>query len=398
MPEKFTLSTLAYKNIKRKPLRSGILVLALCLLVSALVFALSFIVRVESSIKLTSERLGADLLVVPAGSRGAAEDVLVENKAKSFYMDKSIVDRIKAVEGVDKVCSQTYLVTLAGLCCSVPEAMIVTFDQENDFIVTPWLKSKLGRKLKKGEAIVGSESAYNINLGLVEVEGRLFGNVFKMVGALDKTGTGLDTAIFIGDENIADIIKNGKSKVKPGQISVVFAKLKKNADPYAVLSNIANNILEVDVVTRKDIGKGLINSLSDISRIFSISVVLASLLSLFLVWAIFTAIANERMREVGIMRAIGAKESHVVRLFVLEIILLGAVGSAVGIIFGTALSLVLAKSFFILKNLPTDLTVGSRLVISFAGLVIGTGICILGALAPVRRIKRMEPLLAIKEE
>jgi putative ABC transport system permease protein len=398
MFEQFTLYTLAFKNITRKPFRTVILVITLSLLVSAIVFALSFIVRVESSIKLTAERLGADLLIVPAGSRGATEDVLVENKVKSFYMDKGIVERVRNFEGVDKVCTQTYLVTLAGLCCSVPEAMVITIDQENDFIVTPWLKNKLGRKLKRGEAIVGSESAYNISLGLVEVDSMLFGTVFKMIGVLDKTGTGLDTALFIGDENIDDIIKNGKANIKPGQISVIFAKLKNGADAYRVMSDIENNILEVDVVSRKDIGKSLINTLSDISRIFSITVSLASVLSLFLVWAIFTAIANERAREVGIMRAIGAKESHVVRLFVVEIVLLGAAGSMVGIVSGTVLSLMMAKSFAILKNLPTDLTLGMRLSISAAGLVIGTGICVLGALAPIQRIKRMEPLLVIKEE
>jgi len=398
MPERFTLYTLALKNLKRKALRTAILVAALSLLVAAIVFALSFIVRVESSIRLTSERLGADLLVVPAGSRGATEDVLVENRVKSFYMDKGIVDMVRKVSGVDKVCSQTYLVTLAGLCCSVPEAMVVTFDQKNDFIVTPWLRNKLGRELKKGEAIAGSESAYNIGLGLVEVDSMLFGNVFRMVGVLDKTGSGLDTALFISDENIGDIIKNGKSSVKPDQISVIFVKLKKDADAYRVMSDIENNIVEVDVVTRKDIGKSLINTLGDISRIFSITFILSSLLSLFLVWAIFTAVANERAREVGIMRAIGARERHVVRLFVMEIVLLGAAGSVVGIISGTALSLALANSFTILKKLPTDLTVGLRLSIAAAGLVIGTGICVLGALGPVRRIKRMEPLLAIKEE
>jgi len=398
MTERISIYTLALKNLSRKPVRTAILVVALSLLVAAIVFALSFIVRVESSIKLTSERLGADLLVVPAGSRGATEDVLVENRVKTFYMDKSIVERVKKVEGVDRVCSQTYLVTLAGLCCSVPEAMVVTFDQEHDFIVTPWLRSKLGRRLKKGEAIVGSESAYNISLGLVEVDSMLFGNVFRMVGVLDKTGSGLDTALFIGDENIGDIIKNGKAAIKPDQISVIFIKLKNGADPFKVMSDIENNIVEVDVVTRKDIGKSLINTLSDISKIFSITFILSSLLSLFLVWAIFTAVANERAREVGIMRAIGARESHIVRLFVTEILMLGALGSVVGILSGTALSLALANSFTILRKLPTDLTVGLRVSIGAAGLVIGTAICVLGALGPVRRLKRMEPLLVMKEE
>ncbi len=389
---------MAFRNLRRRPLRTGILVAALSLMVAALVFALSFVTRVNSSIKLTSDRLGADLLIVPTGARGGAEDILVENRATSFYMNKSFVDRIKKLEGIDKVSAQTYLVTLTGLCCSVPSSMVVAFNQETDFIVSPWMKDKLGRKLRKGEAIVGSESAYNISLGMVEMEAKLFGTVFSMVGVLDKTGSGLDTAVFISDENIAEIIKNSDADIKPDQISVIFVKLNKGADPYMVMSEIENSIIELDVVMRKDIGKSLITTLGDISKIFYLTMVLSTVLSLFLVWAIFTAIANERAREVGIMRALGAKERHVVELFLFEVLVLGAIGSIVGIISGTALTLIMAQSFSILKNLPVDLSTFTRAVIALAGLLFGTGICVLGALSPVQRLKKLEPLLVIKQE
>jgi putative ABC transport system permease protein len=389
---------MAIRNLKRRPLRTGILVAALSLIVAGLVFSLSFVMRVNASIQLTSDRLGADLIVVPTGARGAAEDILVENRATSFYMSKSFVDRIRKVEGIDKVSYQTYLVTLTGLCCSIPSSMVVAFNQETDFIVTPWLKDKLGRKLRKGEAIVGSESAFNISLGLVEVEAKLFGSVFQMVGVLDKTGSGLDTAVFMSDENIDDIIKNSDTAIKADQVSVIFAKIKKGADPYRIMSDIENNNIELDVVMRKDIGKSLLSSLSDISKIFYLTMILATALSLFLVWAIFTAIANERTREVGIMRALGAKEGHVMKLFLFEVLLLGAVGSIVGIVAGTSLTVMMAKSFSILKNLPVDLTVLTRVVIAAAGLLFGTGICVLGALSPVQRLKKLEPLLVIKAE
>jgi putative ABC transport system permease protein len=398
MLEKFTLTSLALRNLKRRPLRTGILVAALSLIVSGLVFSASFVMRVNESIQLTSDRLGADLLIVPTGARGAAEDILVENRITTFYMKKSFVDRIRSVPGIDKVCYQTYLVTLTGLCCSVPSSMVVSFNQDTDFIVTPWLKDKLGRKLSKGEAVVGSESAYNINLGLVEMEAKLFGSVFRMVGVLDKTGSGLDTAVFISDDNINDIINNSDIGIRPDQISVIFAKLKKGADAYQVMSEIENTMIDVDVVMRKDIGKGLLASLGDISKIFYFTMILATALSLFLVWAIFTAIANERTREVGIMRALGAKEGHVVKLFLAEVLALGAIGSIVGIIAGTSLTVLMANSFSILRNLPVDLSALTRAVIALAGLAFGTGVCVLGALSPVRRLKKLEPLLVIKAE
>jgi putative ABC transport system permease protein len=62
------------------------------------------------------------------------------------------------------------------------------------------------------------------------------------------------------------------------------------------------------------------------------------------------------------------------------------------------LSLLLMKSFTLLKNLPAGLNIYDRIIIGISGTVIGTGICVLGALSPVRRIKKLEPLLVIKGE
>lgn len=398
MTGEFNLLTFALRNLKRKQLRTWILVAAIALLVSVLVFAFSFVRRVSSSIKLTSERLGADVIVVPAGSRGAAEDVLLENRTKSFYMDKGIIERVKGVKGIETLTHQTYLVTMQGLCCDVPESMVIAFNQETDFIVKPWLKGKLNRTLGKGEAIVGYESAFNINVGLMEIDSVLFGNVFKMIGVLDKTGTGFDNAIFLGDENINDIIEKGKTGIKPGQISIIFLKVKKGFDPYKVARDIDDAIVEVDAVARKDIGKNIINTLRDISRIFTLTIIIASMLAAFLAWAVFSAIANERAREVGIMRALGAKESHVVRLFLSEVLLIGGTGSILGIISGTTLSFFLSKEFSIMKNLAVDLSLSDRIFIGLAGLVIGTAVCVIGALSPVQRLKKMEPLVVIKGE
>jgi putative ABC transport system permease protein len=393
-----TLFSFALKNIQRKPVRTGILVFAIALLVSALVFSLSFVIRVNQSIKKTSARLGADLIVVPTGSRGAAEEVLLENKIKSFTMDRSFLEKVRKVEGVDALTEQTYLVTLTGLCCSVPEAMIVAFNQDTDFIIKPWLKNKVNRRLEKGEAIVGSESAFNINLGLVEVDSVLFGNPFKMLGTLEKTGTGLDTAIFIGQENMDNIIKKGKANIKPGQISVIFVRVKPGLDPLRVASAIEDAIIEVDTMARKDIGKSIITTLKDVSRIFSLTMFLASLLSLFLVWSIFSAIANERSREVGIMRALGAKESHIVRLFFVEVLAIAGLGGVLGALFGTAFTLVLGNSFSLLRNLSNDLASAERAGIALASFAVGGVICLAGALSPIHRIKKLEPLVVVKAE
>jgi len=390
--------SVALKNLKRKTFRTGVLVFAIALLVSLLIFAISFTVSVASSLKKSSDRLGADLVVIPIGARTFAEEYLLESKNTSFYMPISIIEKVKKIEGIEKLTYQTYLSSIAGLCCDVPPTRIVAFDQKTDFIINPWLQKSLGRPLQVGEAIAGATTSENLGLGLLDVEATIFENRFKIVGVLEETGTGLDNALFMTEENLKNIIASGKSPLKKGEISIIFTKLKKGYDPSYVGKVLEGEIPEVDVMARSDMGAKFINTLADINKIFLLTTVLASVLTTFLVWAIFSAIANERSKEIGIMRALGARENHIVKLYLLEVLVLGLFGSIIGVLAGTYLSFLLADSFSLLKNISAGLTGGQQISIAFVGLVVGTAICVTGAMMPINRIKKMEPLLVIKEE
>jgi putative ABC transport system permease protein len=390
--------SVALKNLKRKTFRTAVLVSAIALLVSLLIFAISFTVSVASSLKKSSERLGADLVVVPVGARGFAEEFLLESKNTSFYMPISIIDKVKKIEGIETITHHTYLSSISGLCCDIMPTRIVAYNPETDFIINPWLQKSLGRPLEIGEAIAGFGTSENLGLGLLDIEATIFNNRFKIVGVLEQTGTGLDHALFMTEENLKNIIESGKSPLKKGQISIIFTKLKKGYDPDFVGRVLEGEIPEVDVVARSDMGEKFINTLADINKIFLLTTILASVLTTFLVWAIFSAIANERSKEIGIMRALGAKEFHIVKLYLLEVLVLGLLGSILGVLAGTYLSALLAGSFSLLKNISAGLTGVQQITIALVGLIIGTAICVTGAMMPINRIKKMEPLLVIKEE
>ncbi len=388
----------AVRNLTRRPARAFILAFAVGLLVAVLVFALSFLRRVEASLRTASARLGADVLVVPTGSRGAADDVLLDNAVKTFYMDRGVAAKVRALRGVARVTTQTYLATIAGACCDVPEALVVAFDPETDFVVSPWMSGKLAHKLGRGEAVVGAESAFNIGLGLTHVDGKLFGTTFHIVATLEHTGTGLDNAIFVSEESARELVRSGTAKVPPGAISVVFAKVEDGADPGRVADAVEDGIIEADAVARRDVGKTLTRAFDDVARIFLVVFVLAAALAMSLTWAVFSGIANERRREVGLMLALGARPAHVVRLFLLEVLLVGAAGSCLGALGGTALSLGLTRSFGLLKNLTAELALSDRAVVALVGLAAGIAICLLGALSPIRSTGRTEPLAVLKGE
>jgi putative ABC transport system permease protein len=397
MPQ-LSFFSVALKNLKRKTFRTGVLVFAIALLVSLLIFAISFTVNVASSLKKSSDRLGADLVVVPVGARGFAEEFLLESKNTSFYMPFSIIEKVKKIEGVEAITHHTYLSSISGLCCDIMPTRIVAFSPDTDFIIRPWLQESIGRQLQKGEAIAGFGTSENLGLGLLDIEATIFDNRFKIIGVLEQTGTGLDHALFMTEENLKGIIESGKSPLKKGDISIIFTKTKDGYDPDYVGRVLEGEIPEVDVIARSDMGEKFLNTLADINKIFLLTTILASILTTFLVWAIFSAIANERSKEIGIMRALGAKEAHIVRLYLIEVLVLGLLGSILGVMVGTYLAYWLANSFSLLKNISAGLSASERTVIGIIGLTVGTAICTAGAMLPINRIKKMEPLLVIKEE
>lgn len=99
---------------------------------------------------------------------------------------------------------------------------------------------------------------------------------------------------------------------------------------------------------------------------------------------------NERTREIGIRKAVGARARDIERQFLAETITLSAMGGVIGVLAGWAFALLVA----LVSPLPARITWWSVLV----ALGLGGGIGVLFGVYPARRAARLDPVTAMRAE
>jgi lipoprotein-releasing system permease protein len=103
----------------------------------------------------------------------------------------------------------------------------------------------------------------------------------------------------------------------------------------------------------------------------------------------------QKQREIGILRAMGATQGQVLRIFLLQGAIVGALGSVLGVLL--AVALIWAFSTFVrgsdgLPLFNITLTTGLALQVAAIATVCG----VLAAVAPARRAARLDPAQAIR--
>lgn len=106
---------------------------------------------------------------------------------------------------------------------------------------------------------------------------------------------------------------------------------------------------------------------------------------------------TERFREIGTMKCLGALDSFIVRLFLIESVVLGFLGSVVGALVGHLIMLVvyMIKEGGDVVAKMNWLHMGAYLLIS---LVLGCFLSFVAAVAPAMQAARMPPAAALATE
>jgi len=387
----------AYKNLLRKKVRSGLTLLGIALSAWVLVSLFGFNRGYEQALNRDIDNMGFQVLVTAKGCPYEAATLMLKGGTGLRYMNESIANDVLKHPEVEKI---TPMLMAAIFDPNKGESGGIAAFLGVDPATYPQMKSYL--KFQQGawfsdpgafEAVVGYEAA---ELEQREVGDKLLipeKNVeLAVVGVLSRTGTQDDGTIFVPLQTVQKVFE------QEGKLTAIGIKIKKEANITLVEQKLYD-LPDVQVVSLAQVKETIMSLISTAKMmVFSIALIAILIAMLGVVNTILMSVF-ERFQEIGIIKSIGAMPWDIFKLIWVETIILCLLGGGLGIGFSFVLSKITET---LIRSLLPYTPTGSLVVIS-SGLGLLTmamvlGIGILSGLYPAWRAARVRPLESIRSE
>lgn len=401
---RFLLGSLALQNLGRRKART-LLLLAAVAVCSGAIFTGAVLMRsIETSMAVGFTRLGADMLVIPAGTLTNITAALLTAEPTDLTLDASDLPRLERLKGVRKAAPQLIFRTDASGYGRGELIDLIAFDPRRDITVQPWLEQHLDRPLREGDVIVGGRREEPLGSELL-----LFGRPLTVYGKLGKTAVGThERGLFITFatlDELRDIMRQicgTKAPLEPNKLSGVLLELAPGATTQQVRFAALANFPDIKVVAGESmltsIRQGLAALLNGVLGLMVIMFVSTALM----VSVLFSAIITERRRELGLLKAIGARRGQIIGMLLTEAALATALGGVMGCVLGVLLMRIYEHSLvYYLDRMGIPfvwLNTTTTGLIALACILLASLIGIAGALYPAWRASRQEPYDLIRSE
>jgi putative ABC transport system permease protein len=234
---------------------------------------------------------------------------------------------------------------------------------------------------------------------------KIKGRNFKVIGVLPETGGGslfnFDDMVLVPYTTAQDYITGKKSFNRLIIQAYTDKDVPVTAEDIKITLRDSHGITDPEkddftVQTQQD----LANRLSTITNALTYFLVAVASIALFVggvgIMNIMLVSVTERTREIGLRKALGATDKDILTQFLLEAVLLTAIGGLVGIILGASLAFIIAIALS--KGLGVNWTFVFPWVGAFLGLSVSALIGLIFGGYPARQASKKSPIEALRYE
>jgi putative ABC transport system permease protein len=219
-------------------------------------------------------------------------------------------------------------------------------------------------------------------------------NRYRIIGVMEPKGTvlgfDLDDTIYIPAARALSLFNNESLM----EIDVMY---KEGVPVEKVTSAIRNTLIarhgkdDFTITTQQQ----MLDVLGSVLNVLTFAVGAIGGISLLVgaigIVTIMTIAINERINEIGLLRALGAKKTQVLMLFLGEAVVLSAAGGLGGLVLGVGIAQIL---HFALPTLPVHTPVFYVILAEVIAVIIG----LIAGVVPARRAAMLDPVEALRSE
>ncbi len=186
--------------------------------------------------------------------------------------------------------------------------------------------------------------------------------------------------------------------IPPDQVSAVLLKTKPGTDTEQLAVDIYRTVPGVYPIQSANLFQSSRTQLNSLLNTVVIVMALIWPLAIVLIGMVYLMAANERRRELGVLRALGATRRFVASSLLAEAGILAFCGASVGA-FLAVLAIYLFRRFIIISlGVPFLLPSPGSLALQIGiGLLVAMLSVFLAALLPAIKISRQDPAIAMRE-
>ncbi len=324
---------LALSFLIYRPSRSLVLVLFVLLAVIAAIWGsvLTWASNADLQSSLAGmQKIGADIVII---RRGSSQQYTQIGNLELTHM----AQWIRETKDVIDVSTELRLFTYENSPWSdQPKAYVYAIDPKTDFTVSEWLPTETPAPLGHNEVYVGNKLRLPDSQEVVN----LAGLDLRVAERLEETGTTLDDTLFVTFSTARVLAENyhrldqNVPGLEANYVPVFMVALREGANAIEAATRILEIVPGVSTFESYEFFRSGREQLTGLMRSLDRLFIFVWLGALIGIAIVFLISLNERRREIGVLRVLGASRSFALRTMITEGALLAIIGAIPGVLTG----------------------------------------------------------------
>ncbi len=382
------LHDISFQSLRRRKAKTFFLIIGLVVAVASVVTLITVSRSINQNIEKNLDEFGANILIVPKSDElslnygGMNISAVSIGATELKNEDAALIKTIKNKDNISIVSPE--LINVVNV--NGKNLLVVGINFNEEYRLKKWWKVDGSKPVKRNEILIGSEMKKQLNTEL-QKKIKIMDKSFIVSAVLEPTGSEDDNVIFM-DLSEAQILFGKKNSLS----LIEVAALCYDCPIEEIVKQTSSKLPNAKVTAIRQTIESKMDAMHRFKH-FSIGISLIILIiSGLIVFANVSASVNDRTREIGIFRAVGFKQTHIIKIILLEVFVASVSAGLVGYAVGLLSSQIIVPILSMNKEATVMYDINLFLVSMALSITVG----FISSIYPAYRASRLDPTIALR--